>query len=204
MRYIELRNNLIGHKVFSIPDIRKVDADFHRRRLNEWQDKGYIQKIAKGYYIFSDIPVNDNMLYYIANRIYSPSYVSLEMAFAYYNLIPESVYAVTSVSSRRKYSFETKFGEFRYRSVKPSLFFGYRIIEEDEVKYKIAEFEKCMLDYLYLNPQYKSVKDFTALRINKDIFFENVNKKRLKRYLDRFAQKSLSKRVNKLLEYLKQ
>src|SRR3990167_6547201 len=36
----------------------------------------------------------------IANRLYAPSYISFEYAMSRYGLIPESVYAVTSATSR--------------------------------------------------------------------------------------------------------
>lgn len=203
MRYLELKNSLKDYVIFSLSDIRQLDPNFHRRRLNEWQDRGYIQKIVKGYYTFKDIEVNEKALYLIANRIYGPSYVSLEMALSYYNLIPETVYVVTSVSSRRKYTFSTKIGRFHYRSVKPELFFGYDIVKDSGITYKIADFEKAILDFLYLNPGYEAQKDFSELRFNREIFWENINEQRLNKYLCRFAQKKLFARVNKLMKYLK-
>ncbi|MFC2061115.1 hypothetical protein ACFLUV_01230 [Elusimicrobiota bacterium] len=203
MRYLELRNNLKDYKIFSLSDIKQLDINFHRRRLNEWQEKDYILKVVKGYYIFKDTDINDTALYCIANRIYAPSYISLEMALSHYNLIPESVYSITSVSSRRKYRFDTKLGEFQYRAVKPELFFGYKIIKENNITYKIADLEKAILDYLYLNPHYTTIGDFSEFRINKEIFWENVDEQKLNKYLDRFAQKKLSVRMKKLLRYLK-
>ncbi|MCK5567627.1 MAG: hypothetical protein KAI62_06925, partial [Actinomycetia bacterium] len=84
MKYIELRKKLKDITVFSIKDIEKsADKRFHRRRLNEWQDKDYIKKIIKGYYIFSDIKTDDDVMYKIANKIYDPSYISLETALSY-------------------------------------------------------------------------------------------------------------------------
>ncbi len=37
MRYIEFQKSFTPFTVFSLSDIRQVDPDFHRRRLNEWQ-----------------------------------------------------------------------------------------------------------------------------------------------------------------------
>lgn len=202
MRYLELKNGLKDYLIFSLSDVKQLDPNFHRRRLNEWQDNDYIQKIIKGYYTFTDIKIDDRVLYYIANRIYAPSYISLEIALAYYNLIPESVYAVTSVSSRRKYIFNTKIGEFHYRAVKPKLFFGYNIVQDKGVAYKIADFEKAILDFLYLNPHHKTRKDFLGLRFNREVFWENINERRMERYLKRFDQKKLSIRVSKMMRYL--
>ncbi len=204
MRYLELKDNLKEFSIFSISDIRKIDGNFHRRRLNEWQGKGYIKKIVKGYYIFSDTTINDNTLYSIGNKIYSPSYVSLEIALSYYNLLPETVYSVTSVSTKRTYNFSTSVGEFTYRSIKPELFFGYQIVRgNDNSAYKIADTEKALLDYLYFNPHYDTLRDYKELRINEEMFRENIDKKKLSSYLERFGQNKLSVRTKKLLGYLK-
>jgi len=101
MQFLELKKNLKDFMIFSKRDIEKMDQSFHNQRLSEWQKKGYIKMIRRGYYIFSDLEINESILFLIANKIYSPSYVSLEMAFSYYNLIPESVYSVTSVTTEK-------------------------------------------------------------------------------------------------------
>jgi len=202
MQYIELKEALKNWTVFSLADIKKVDSNFYRRRLNEWQDKGYIKKIIKGYYIFSDLELNETVLFEIANRIYSPSYISFEMAFSYYHLIPESVYGITSASTRRTYRFKTPLAEFSYSAIKPQLFFGYNLIKYDDKYFKIASIEKAILDYLYINSDVKKENDFEGLRINKDMFFKQVDKKRLYEFLEKFAQKTLAKRINSFLGFM--
>jgi len=88
MKFLELKNELKDFPIFSLNEIKNIDPNFYRRRLNEWQDKGYIKKVIRGYYIFSDLQLSEEILFKIANRIYSPSYVSLESALSYYHLIP--------------------------------------------------------------------------------------------------------------------
>ena len=58
MKYIEFRELLKDFTVFSVNDIENTGKKFHRRRLHEWQQKGYIKKLIKGYYIFSDFMIN--------------------------------------------------------------------------------------------------------------------------------------------------
>ncbi len=72
--------------MFSIADIRAAHGDFDRRRLSEWQKKGYIKKIVKGYYLFSEVNIDESMLSAIANKIYKPSYISFETAMSHYRL----------------------------------------------------------------------------------------------------------------------
>lgn len=202
MQYIELKSALKDFTVFSLTDIQKIESDFHRRRLNEWQDKGYIKKIIKGYYIFSDLELSENTLFEIANRIYSPSYISFEMALSYYHLIPESVYGITSVSTRRTYKFKSSIAEFSYKTIKPCLFFGYNLVKYNNKYFKIASMEKAILDFFYLNPEIEKESDFASLRINGELFLKQVDEEKLNKFLSKFAKKTLTKRVNSFLEFL--
>src|SRR3989338_4334322 len=138
MNYETFRQTFKDYTVFSLDEIRKLEPRFHRRRLTEWQDRGYLKKLSRGYYIFSDLPLSEQVLFEIANRIYPPSYVSLETALAYHKLIPESVYAVTSVSTRKTYHLRTPVAELFYRTVKGNLFFGYNLVTYDKKSFKIA------------------------------------------------------------------
>lgn len=202
MKYIDLRNLLKDFTIFSLNDIRKIDENFHRRRLNEWQDKGYIKKVIDKYYIFFDTELNENVLFEVANRIYNPSYISLEIALSYYNLIPETVYTITSISTRRTYSFNTPVGNFEYRTVKVDYFFGYKFIDYNNHRYKIGSPEKVLLDYFYLNPAIERKIDFESLRIDRDVFFERIDKAILFEFLERFKQKALKKRINTLFKFM--
>lgn len=202
MQFIKLKQQLKDFIVFSLQDIRKIEADFDLRRLSEWQDKGYIKMIRQGYYIFSDLEINEQVLFLLANKIYSPSYVSLEMAFSYYNLIPESVFGVTSVSSNKTNHFKTCLAEFTYRRLKPEFLFGYKLVEYKNRHFKIAEIEKAVLDYFYLNPCLKDKADFKELRFNADEFNGLADKDKMQRYSAAFNNKSLEKRVNKFLKFI--
>lgn len=202
MQYNQFRNALKDFTIFSLNDIKQIDPQFHRRRLNEWQLKGYIRKIIKGYYIFSDLELNENLFFEIANKIYSPSYISFEMALSYYNLIPESVYGITSASTRRTYKFNTPIAKFNYRTIKPQLYFGYEIIRYNNKSFKIASFEKAILDFLYINTHIKTYNDFSSLRFNRDIFFQKINRTKLNAFCYKFSQKTLTKRTSYFLEFL--
>lgn len=194
MRFLELRNSLKDFTVFSLGDIRAVDGSFHRRRLNEWQEKGYIRKVVKGYYMFSDRELSEGVLFEVANRIYSPSYISLQVALSWYHLIPESVYCMTSVTTCKTYRFKSQVAEFFYCTVKSALFFGFEIVRYDSRVFKIASVEKAVLDYLYLMPQLRTEADFRSLRFDRETFFEKVNRERMDELLGRFDNKALTRR----------
>src|SRR5210317_1296419 len=144
MNFVQFKNSLRDFPVFSIADIRAAHGGFDRRRLSEWQKKGYIKKIIKGHYLFSDVDIDESTLSAIANKIYKPSYISFETAMSHYRLIPESTYMITSASTRRTSLFETPMARFSYRTIKPVLFFGYSLLQGG---IKMAFMEKAILDY---------------------------------------------------------
>lgn len=203
MRFIELKEKLKEFTLFSINDIKKIDNRFFRIRLNEWQNKGYIKKIIKGYYIFSDLVLNENVIFEIANKIYKPSYISFETALSYYGLIPESVYKITCASTRKTYKFKTPLAEFMYRTIKPDLFFGYNLVKYNGKYFKIASMEKTILDYFYINPDLKEKSDFISIRINKELFLKQIDEKKLYEFIDKFAKKTFSKRIYLYLKFIK-
>lgn len=203
MQFFDLKAQLREFVVFSAKDIEKRDASFHKQRLSEWQRMKYIEKIRQGFYVFSDLPSNEQTLFLIANSIYQPSYVSLEMAFSLYHLIPESVYTVTSVTSRKTSGFQTSRGNFSYRHIKPKLFFGYGLREYGKHRFAVADIEKAVLDYLYLNPQIQETKDFDGLRLNISEFKAQTNMITFMKYLDAFDNKALTVRAHNFLAYIK-
>jgi len=202
MQYVELKNNLKNFIVISTKDFKKEDPSFHVQRLTDWQDKGYLKKIVRGYYVFSDIEIDERVLCVIANEIYSPSYISLESAFSYYNLIPEGVYSITSVSPKKTTILKTFLGEFNYKKIKPELIFGYRLIDYRGHNFKIAEIEKAVLDYFYINPKVKTDNDFFEMRFNISAFKETVDMEKFNRYLRAFNNKSLEKRIKNFLKFI--
>ncbi len=203
MQYNELQKQLKDFLIFSLTDIRKIEPAFHRPRLNEWQSKGYIKKLRRGYYMFSDAALDEKALFLIANRLYAPSYISFEMAFAHYGLIPESVYGITSATAQKTNNFKTPIGEFIYRHLKPSLMFGYRLIDRGGQNFKIAEMEKALLDYFYINPRIRSEADFFELRFKSEDFFAKADMAKLDNYLAVFGSAALNQRVGKFLKFAK-
>lgn len=82
-----------------------------------------------------------------ANHIYGPSYVSLQWALRYYGMIPEQVFVVTSVTTKRSRTFQTPIGTFNYMQV-PSLYFpiGVESVGSDGICFLMASREKALCD----------------------------------------------------------
>ncbi len=202
MRYFDLREKFNKFAVFSLNDIRKIDPNFNVRRISEWTDKDLIRRIRRGFYIFTDTPLKDETTFLIANKIYHPSYVSYETALSRYGVIPEAVFGITSATTLKTQNFNTPAGNFIYRHVKPSLFFGYQIVQFQDYSYKQAYLEKAVLDYLYHRPELKNYAQFRETRFNVEKLRTEINKKRFLEYVKRFENKALSKRANNFMNYI--
>jgi len=202
MNFIQFNEKMASFSIFSLKDIKKVDPSFDRRRLSEWQEKGYIKKVVKNFYVFSDLQIKEQSLFLIANQIYEPSYVSLEMAFSWHHLIPEGVYTITSVTSKKTTEFKTEFGNFNYKHIKATLLFGYDLVKYDNRNILISDIEKTVLDYIYFNSQIKTVKDFEGLRFNVSEFKEKADMIKFYKYLEMFDNKQMKKRVKSFIKYI--
>jgi predicted transcriptional regulator of viral defense system len=194
MLFLDFKRHFEPFRVFSIQDILKWDPGFDTRRLVEWQDKRYIYKIINRWYIFAGT-YDVNTLYLISNRIYSPSYVSLESALAHYRLIPEGVYTITAATSLKTQTFTTFMGTFSYRHIKPQMMFGYRLLNVDRHHCRIAGVEKALLDYFYLNPKINSPEQFEGLRLNQAELISQIGIDLLFKYLQLIKNRALEKRV---------
>ncbi|MDO9547078.1 MAG: hypothetical protein Q7J07_10080 [Pelolinea sp.] len=203
MKIREFESQVKDLPAFNLNDIRKFAPYFHREQLSYWQSKEYIKPFAGRYYYLSDQLVDEGFLYMMANKIYEPSYISLESALEKYQIIPETVLGVTSISSRKTKQFQSTWGVLSYQSIKATFMFGYKVIEvRKNIKYKIAMIEKAILDYLYLNTEVNSSEDFESLRWNKDQILKQIDNQLLENYLVIFNNKALEYRLQRLLEYI--
>lgn len=203
MRFREFESGIRALPVFNLNDVRKLDPSFHRQQLNYWHNQGYIKPLAGGYYILADRAMDEMVLFMVANKIYEPSYISLESALAYYDVIPETVLGVTSISSRKTKQYESACGVFSYRSVKPQYMIGYQVMGNSPgKKFKIARLEKALLDYLYLHSDIQSIVDFEELRWNRTQLHGLLDHSIFTKYLNIFDKRSLKNRANQFMEYL--
>lgn len=171
-----------------------------RRQVIGWVEKGYLIPLKRGVYIFNDNyrQVEPSKLF-LANYMVSPSYVSLEYALGLYGLIPERVYDITSVTTKKTNEFSNVIGRFEYRKIKESLFFGFKQEKEKDQESFIAEPEKAFLDYFYLNHLFVGkFEEFKSMRFQN---LENLNIKRLKEYEIQYNRR-VNKVVNAFINYI--
>ena len=139
-----------GLTLFSPQDLRhllRASEMSVRFLLTRAAKRGDVLKLRRELYTLPDRPASDLE---IANQLYRPSYVSFEYALAFHHLIAESVYEVTSATTRTSRRFEALGKGFTYRRLKPAAFTGYRPERVGGRVILIAEPEKALVDCLYL------------------------------------------------------
>ena len=128
-------------------------------KIRALEKDGQLVRLKRGLYVVNENvsgkPINIRLC---ANHIYGPSYVSLQWALRWYGLIPERVFTMTSVTTKRTRDFETPLGRFSYFQVKPDYFpIGVRSVEGNGVYCLMAGPEKALCDTIlydsYLPPQ---------------------------------------------------
>ena len=119
-------------------------------QFHQWCQKGWIRRIKRGLY---ELAYPEQVILpdlYIANRLYEPSYVSLETALSHYQILPETAAQVTSVTPKPTRRFHNFHGLFTYFTVQPRAFAGYALIRLQGHTIRIAEPEKAIIDRLYM------------------------------------------------------
>jgi predicted transcriptional regulator of viral defense system len=155
---------------------------------------GLFIKLRNGLYVVKDAYVSS---LYIANKVYEPSYVSLNTALSHYGIIPEVVYATTSVTTKVTREFTTPKGNFIYQRIKKQAFTGYGLEFIDKENVLIAEPEKALADYLYF-------VDLKRVSLNDRLELKNIRKSELIKFAKLFERKSLIKLVDHIYaEYKK-
>lgn len=200
MNFQEFRIKMFELECFNTNQVYAWKPDFEKNNLWEWTRKDLLVKLRNGYYTFPEFKSKSGFSFFLANRIYRPSYISLHTALAFYGLIPEAVVQITSVTSLKTASFSNKFGEYSYKSVRSDLFFGYELKPIEERSILFASPEKALIDLLYLYPFYKNEIDFQELRLDEDFMHNSLNVILFQEYLKQFGSKTLTKRANLLLK----
>lgn len=205
MKYAQFKS-IIGHfPVFSASQLTSLGEDVQtlRNQLVYWQKKGLVRSLKRGLYVLNE---EDQSLrpsrFYMANVIFSPSYVSMESALAFYGVIPERVHDVISVTSKKTNVFKNDLGLFRYHHIKQRAFGGWTLAQDESgTSFAIAFPEKALLDLIYLNlPKFK--KD--ALGVARDDYRIQMefgfSRKKLMSFSRMFANRDVRQIAGKFIE----
>jgi predicted transcriptional regulator of viral defense system len=176
-----------------------VDADIVRQQLSRWVKAGCLYQLRRGLYTlappFQKVKPHPFLL---ANHLRHSSYVSLQSALAFYDLIPEYVPLVTSVTTARPAHWDTPVGSYLFRHVKLELFFGYQRIEVSPGQWAfVARPEKALLDLIHLQPGGDSPQYLQELRLQN---LDRLNQDRLVEMAARAGSPKLQRAAEAVIE----
>ncbi|MDP2940955.1 MAG: hypothetical protein Q8N85_01690 [Candidatus Omnitrophota bacterium] len=190
-------------------DLSRLERDPQviRNQLTRWRVKKLLLKLRKGVYLLnSDDRAITPSRAFLAAQLYTPSYISLEYALNFYGLIPEAVFAVTSITTRKTMRFSNPEGEFTYQHIQPGAFRGFRVLKDDAgLPYFIAESEKAVVDFLYFNFRKKSTDRIARFR---DSYrFQHVNQlkpRKIMRYAGLFHNAAVSAAAGEFCAFIRE
>lgn len=177
-----------------------------RNRITALLREKSIVRVKKGLYVFGEElrlrPVSRELL---SNLIYGPSYVSREYALRYYDLIPEEVTVLTSMSTERSTEFHTPLGVFSYSFLPLNAYcVGITLESSNNRQFFIATPEKALADIVLIH---RGLLLRSRLDVERYLFEDiRIDADSLGRFnralLGEIARESHSHRVRYVLQYL--
>lgn len=152
-------------RILTVNDLMSVFQEGYslssaHNRISLIAKAGWLRRIKRGLYLIIDsLTARSQMdvsLLRIANALMSDSYISLSHALNYYQLFDQYNTTIVSITctANKKYLFDNYI--FRYANVKRDIYFGYTEKIINGKKIQLAETEKALIDYLYLDKSFGS------------------------------------------------
>src|SRR5258708_25852633 len=217
LKPLQVREALLekGIRIFTPYDFERI---FHTSPLKtkyfiETQtEEGLFSRLKQGIYTLkTDYPSEEE----IANALYKPSYISFEYALAYWNIIPEMPYTITSATTKPTRLFTTSNLSFGYYTIKKEAYTGYRLlkvnrsisVKTDNIDFSeipsgnlgiksffIAEPEKALVDFLYFVSIGQRI-------VNDRVYYksDSYSKEKLLKYAQLYERKKLMELVKNYL-----
>lgn len=156
--------------------------------LEKQTNQGLFLRLKKGIYTLkTDFPSEEE----IANALYKPSYISFEYALAYYGILPEMPYEITSATTKSTRSLTTPSASFSYYTIKQEAYTGYNLVKIETKTFLIAEKEKALADYLYF-------VSIGKRSLNDRLILKDIDKNKLLKFGELFKRKKLINIINNI------
>ena len=209
MRLLGLIRRKVSGEIFDYQVLLDALSGYAKPRdkITRLLADGAIVRIKKGLYCFGEafrrVLLSRE---HLANLVYGPSYVSLDYALSFHGLIPETVHAVTSVTTGRSREFDTPLGVFSYRMLSgPRYSVGARLEAVGHQSFLMATPEKALADKVWTDKRFDgvTVSGFGAyllddLRIDPEAL-AGLDRSRVQS----IAQSYASPKIHNLVRYLR-
>ncbi|MCO5188766.1 MAG: hypothetical protein M9928_23680 [Anaerolineae bacterium] len=187
-----------GHLYAGVDNPQQV-----QRQLTDWVRAGKVIQLRRGRYTLAPSHQSEHPhSYVVANHMVRASYVSLHTILSHYDLIPEHVAVVTSVTTGRPGTWHNLYGHFSYQHIQSDLFFGfeYRQVAQTQWAY-MATPEKALLDLIYLTSGADSEGYIRALRLQN---LDQLDIERLTTYVERIKKPKLKRALPSIVHVIEE
>ncbi len=205
MKFSVFQKEMRMYPLFTVHNMRlifpKENIHTANTQLSQWAKQNKVVKLKNGLYALSSDYTKESLAPgIIAAKLYDPSYISLQYALSLYGIIPDAVFEITSVTTKPTRLFETPFGNFRYRKIKTTCFFGFITTQHGLLTSYMASPEKALVDFLYLNSNWLIPEHATwqELRLQN---LDKVNFGILKKFAKKFKRKKIMLLLHNLQTY---
>jgi predicted transcriptional regulator of viral defense system len=184
-----VKNNLYVFSPLEFQRLFNVSPKAATFFIFDHSKKNLFSKLRNGLYALSSHLPSELE---VANRLYKPSYVSFEYALSYYHIIPETVFTITSATTKPTREFQALGNIYHYYKIKRELYFGYEPKIVNGVTVFIATPEKAFVDYMY----------FVSLKkksLNERLSLDNLDIDSTFEYLKIFDKKNLTNLVKRIV-----
>lgn len=166
-----------SHLEALLPHLKKSSL---YQKISRWLKKREIFELKRGYYItkeYKEKNISDpNYLFYLANVLRYPSYISGTYILNKHDILTEITYPITSITTKTTRTYTNSLGNFIYYSISPKLYKGYgRLFFKGEPIY-VASLAKALFDYLYIKYSRRKITAEEIIlreRLNLEIFKKN-------------------------------
>ncbi len=202
----EIALEMAGASIFTRPEVACWVGGSPNRQfglLRRAMKAGEVVRIHRGLYCLAAKYLRQKVdPLVLSQRIYGPSYISLETALSHHGWIPEAVYAITSVSGDRSREFDTPLGHFSFTRVPQRKFYAEvsRVEKEAGGSFLLASPLKALADYVYVHKcDWVSARPvIESLRVDEDLL-TNIEAESFDRLVDNYS----SLRVRRFLDGLR-
>lgn len=196
----KILNQVESLPYFTIENIQMMGVPNYQLRiaLSRLDEKGKIIRLKKGLYTSSKYLERVKsqgglapFIEFIATKIYTPSYLSLEYVLYENNVLTEIPVSFTLITKNKTYKVRNPLGQFIYRKIKDGLFCHYHVEKKNGYIYYKADRVKALFDFLYLRKDRILNKEMAQeLRLNLEIYTKSEIK-RFKQYVEQEGSKKM-------------
>lgn len=175
--------------------LKKTTVDTYISRSLKRKD---IIPLKRGLYVSTDYFDKNkgdiSYLFYIANILRTPSYISSWTALQYYNLATEVIHTTFSITNKVTRTYQTKIGNFAYQSIKDASFTDFSLVK-GKFDFFIASPAKALFDLLYFKTRRFSgidIKNIKSLIDELRIDFDEMDKSEQEKFfqmIKKYAKK---------------